>query len=179
MKITISGTAGSGKSTASKMLAKKLNLNYYGIGEIARKTANEKKMSLIEFTKYLESHKSYNKKFNESIKKLNNKNNFVLDSRIGVLFIKNSVNIFLDADLNERARRIFKDKRKLENFKTVDDVKKEIKKRNSLEKKMIYNLYKFDFMDMKHYDLIINTTGMVVKDICNIINRFLKKRKLI
>jgi len=176
MKITISGTAGSGKSTTSRMLAKQLGLKYYGVGEIARQTADARGMSLINFTKYLESHKSYNKKFNESINKLNGEDKFVLDSRIGFFLIKDSVNIFLDADLDVRAERIFNDKRKLESFKTMEDVKKEIRKRNNLEKKMIYEMYKIDFTDVGHYDLVINTDGMIVGDICRIIKKYLKKQ---
>ena len=175
MRITVSGTPGSGKTSASKMLARELNLRYYGLGEMIRKTAVKKGVSLIKFTEYLETHKLYNKKFNDSIKKLNSEDNFVLDSRIGVLLIKDSVNIFLDSDPGIRAERIFRDKRKLESFETIGDVKKEILKRLEIEKKMIYELYKFDFTDPKHYDIAIDTTGMNVRKIYNIAKRYLRK----
>src|SRR3989344_7352731 len=121
MKITISGTPGSGKTVVGKYLAKNLHLRYYGIGELMREFALKHKIDLIELDKLLEKNKKLDKKFNEHIKNLNNKNNFVVDSRIGFLFIKNAVNVFLDADLELRAKRIFKDKRKLEDYKTVGD----------------------------------------------------------
>jgi len=179
MKITISGTPGSGKSVVSRYIAKKLRLKYYGVGELFREYAKKKKLNLIELDKFLEKNKKIDKKFNESIiKRLDNKDNFVLDSRIGFLFIKNAVHVFLDADLNLRAKRIFKDKRKLENYRKAEDVKKEIDKRLRLERKIFKEIYNVDFTDLRHYDLIINTTGMNVKIISDIILRYLNKNDI-
>ena len=103
MKITISGTPGSGKTVVGKYLSKILKLDYYGIGELMRNFADENKLDLNQLIRLLEKNKELDKSFNESIKDLNNKNNFILDSRIGFLFICKSINIFLDADLNLRA----------------------------------------------------------------------------
>lgn len=179
MKITISGTPGSGKSVVGKYLSKKLKLKYYGVGELFREYAAKMKLNMIEMDKFLERNKKLDKKINESItKKLNHKNNFVLDSRIGFLFVKNAVHVFLDADLDLRAKRIFKNKRKLENYKKVGDVKKEINKRLRLERKMFKEIYSVDFTDLRHYDLVINTTGMNVKIISNIISKYLERNNI-
>jgi len=58
MIITISGKAGSGKSTVAKQLAKKLNLKHYSIGDIMRKLAKEKNISLNELSKLAEKDKT-------------------------------------------------------------------------------------------------------------------------
>tara|TARA_Y100000034_G_C6791147_1_gene354231 strand:+ start:256 stop:780 length:525 start_codon:yes stop_codon:yes gene_type:complete len=174
MRITISGTPGSGKSVASKYLSKKLKFKHYGIGDLMRDFAKKKKLGLIELSKMLEKDSTLDKKFNEDIKRLNKENNFILDSRLGFFFIKKGIHIFLDADFGVRAERIFKDKRKLESFKKVDDVKKEIKKRLSLERNRFRKLYKVDFTDLSHYDLVIDTTGMNAKLISEIILKYLK-----
>jgi len=178
MKLTISGTPGSGKSVVSKYLSKKLNLKQYGIGDLMRNFAKKKKLSLIELSKLLEKDDRLDKKFNESIKKLIYKDNFILDSRLGFLFIKKGTHIFLDADFDLRARRIFNDNRTLEHFKKVDEVKKEITNRLIFEKRRFRKLYKIDFTDFRHYDLIINTTGMNVKLISDIILSYLRKNKI-
>ena len=175
MRITISGTPGSGKTVVGKYLSKKLNLKYYGIGELMREFASRHNLDLISLDKLLERNKKLDKKFNEYIKKLNNEDKFIVDSRIGFFFIKNAVNIFLDADLNLRAKRIFNDKRKLENFKKMEDVRKEIDNRLMLERKRFKKLYNVDFTNLNNYDLIINTTGMNVKIISSIIQRYLSK----
>tara|TARA_Y100000034_G_scaffold131779_1_gene193288 strand:- start:604 stop:1140 length:537 start_codon:yes stop_codon:yes gene_type:complete len=178
MRITISGTPGSGKSVVCRFLCKKLNLEYYGSGELIRNFAKRKKLNLIELSNFLEKNKNIDKNFNEDIKKFNTKNNFILDSRLGFLFIKKGINIFLDADLNLRSKRIFKDKRKLESFKDVEEVKNQIKNRLSLERERFKKLYDVDFTNLKHYDLVIDTTGMNVKLISRIILEYLKKNDI-
>jgi len=178
MRITISGTPGSGKSVVSKYLSKKLKLKYYTIGELMRDFAKKKKLDLIELGNLMESNKKLDKKFNESIKKLNKKDNFILDSRLGFFFIKKGIHIFLDADLDLRAKRIFKDKRKLENFKTIRDVKDEINKRFLSERRRFKKLYNLDFTNLKHYNLVINTTRMDVGVIYKIILKYLKKNDI-
>ena len=178
MKITISGTPGSGKSVVAKYLCKNLNLKFYGVGELMRGFAKKKNLNLIELSNLLKENKKLDKSFNENIKKINNKNNFVLDSRLGFLFIKEGINIFLDANLDLRAERIFKDKRKLESFKEVGEVKNEIKSRLSLEKERFKKLYDVDFTNLKHYDLVIDTTGMNVNLISKIVLEYLKKNDI-
>ncbi len=175
MRITISGTPGSGKTVVSKYLAKKLNLNYYSVGDLVRDFAKRNKFDLISLGKFMESDKKLDKNFNEIIKKLNFSDGFILDSRLGFLFIRKSINIYLDADINLRAKRIFKDNRKLENYKTIKEVKNEINKRFLLERKRFRKLYKVDFSDFKHYDLIIDTTNMNTKIISDIILRYLRR----
>ena len=46
MIITISGIAGSGKSTVAKLLAKKLNCKHYSVGDFMRQIAKEKNIPL-------------------------------------------------------------------------------------------------------------------------------------
>ncbi len=53
IRITLSGLAGSGKSTVGKQLAKALKLDFHSIGEISRNKAKEKNMSISEFQNYL------------------------------------------------------------------------------------------------------------------------------
>ena len=49
MIITISGPPGSGKSTLSRLLSVKLGLQLVSMGEIFRKCAEDRCMSLTEF----------------------------------------------------------------------------------------------------------------------------------
>ena len=178
MKITISGTPGSGKSVVAKYICKQLNLKYYGVGELMRDFAKRKGLNLIEMSNLLKKDKRLDKYFNENIKKMNYEDNFVLDSRLGFLFIKKGIHIFLDADLDLRAERIFNDKRKLEMFKKVEEVRDEIKNRLFLEKERFKKLYRVDFTNLKYYNLVINTTGMNVQLISKIILEYLEKNDI-
>ena len=112
MRITISGKAGSGKSTVAKMLSERLNLRHYSIGDLMRAMAKEKKMSLLEFNKIAEKNKSIDFELDNKLKELGKaKDNFVVDGRLTAFFIPNAeARVFLDANDEVRAERILKDK---------------------------------------------------------------------
>ncbi|MFO8015868.1 MAG: AAA family ATPase, partial [Candidatus Woesearchaeota archaeon] len=48
MKITISGKPGSGKSTVARLVAERLGLNHYSLGDMQREVAREKCISMAE-----------------------------------------------------------------------------------------------------------------------------------
>ena len=91
MKITLGGTAGSGKSTAAKLLAKKLGYKHYSMGDFQREIAEEKGISLLELGKLEEKVKSLDEEVDQRQIELGRKeDNFVIDSRLGFHFIPNS-----------------------------------------------------------------------------------------
>ena len=54
MIITIGGLAGSGTTTASEILSKKMGIPYLSAGDIFRQMAAECNMTILEFSKYAE-----------------------------------------------------------------------------------------------------------------------------
>ena len=58
MIITIAGTAGSGKSSVGKLLAKRLNYKHYSMGDLQRNIAEEQGISLLELSKLEEKDRS-------------------------------------------------------------------------------------------------------------------------
>lgn len=69
MKITISGPPGSGKSTLSKMLSAKLGLELVSMGDIFRKLATERCMSLDEFGTLAKCNDEIDRKLDDAQKK--------------------------------------------------------------------------------------------------------------
>jgi len=175
MKITISGLPGSGKTTVTKLLAKKLKLKHYSIGNLMRKIAKKKNINELELNKIAEKQKDIDKKLDDFQKKLANKDNFVLDSRIGFYFIPDSIKIFLKVNLKQGAKRIFKDKRKEESYKTIKQTLKAIKRRmksETIRYKKHYGIK--NFRSKKNYDLVIDTTNLKPDEVVNKIIRFIK-----
>lgn len=175
MIITISGIAGSGKSTVAKLLAKKLNYKHYSIGDFMRDMAKEKNITLLELSKLAEKDKAIDKELDKKQIELGKKqDNFVIDSRLGFHFIKNSKKIFLNVDLNEAAKRILKEKRKHESYKDIQESAEKIKTRIKSENKRYKEYYNIDYQNKTHYDIIIDTTDIkpeeIVKDILKIIS---------
>ena len=160
MIITISGIAGSGKSTVAKLLAKKLNYKHYSVGDFMREIAKERKLTLLELSKEAEEDPSIDKELDKKQIELGKKeDNFVIDSRLGFHFIPNSKKIFLEVQLNEAAKRILKEKRKHEQYKDINESIKKIKTRISSEDKRYNEYYKIDYHDKSNYDLVIDTTN--------------------
>lgn len=167
MIITISGKAGSGKSTVAKLLAKKLNLKHYSMGDLMRQIAKEKNISLLELSNIAESDDTVDKELDKKQIELGKKeDNFIIDGRLTAFFIPNAqLKVFLDCDDDERAKRIFKDDREDEKNTHIDDTIEKIKQRESSERRRYRSYYNVDYYDKKLYDLIIDTTDLSVEEV--------------
>ena len=179
MKITISGKAGSGKSTVAKLLSEELRLNHFSIGDLMRQMAIDKGMSLLELNKKAEKDSSIDFELDNRLRKLGkSKDNFVVDGRLTAFFIPTAdVKVFLDADENIRARRILKHKRQHEKSKDLNETINNIKKRELSEKKRYKKYYGADYCDKKLYNYIVDTTNLTPKQVVKKIIKFVNKVK--
>ena len=176
MIITISGKAGSGKSTTAKELAKKLNLKHYSIGDLMREVAKEKGVSLMELSRQAEKNPSIDQELDKKQIDLRKKDNFVIDGRLTAFFIPNAnLKIFLDCDDQIRAERILKEGRKDENGNNIRELMEKIKQREQSEKKRYKEIYNIDYADKKLYDLIIDTTDISPHEVLKRIMAAIKK----
>ncbi len=178
MRITISGKAGSGKSTVAKLLSEKLKLRHYSIGDLMRVMAKEKGMSLLELNKLAEKDKSIDFELDEKLKELGRaKDNFVVDGRLTAFFIPNAeARVFLDADDKVRAQRILKDRRQQEKSKNLKEAMGKIKKREESEKKRYKKYYKVDYLDKKLYNFVVDTTKFNPNQVVDKIMKFIKQK---
>jgi len=166
MIITISGKAGSGKSTVAKQLAKKLNLKHYSIGDFMRQIAKERNVSLNELSKLAEKDKSIDTALDKKSIDLREENNFVIDGRLTAHFIHYAdLKIFLDCNDKVRAQRIQKDERKDEKSESINELIKKIKQREQSERKRYEKLYKIDYYDENLYNLMIDTTNLSINEV--------------
>lgn len=176
MIITISGVAGSGKSTISKLLAQKLGYKHYSTGDFMRSIAKERNMTLLELSKLAENDRSIDLELDKRQKELGKKeDDFVIDARLGWYFIPHSFKIFLDVDINAAAKRIFKDQRVHESYKDIKESIEKIKARINSEEKRYKEYYNIDYRDKSHYDLVINTTKTVADEVAELISKKVKK----
>ena len=175
MIITISGTPGSGKSTVAKLLAKKLNFKHYSSGEFMRDMAEEKNMGLLNLIRLAEKDRSIDEEIDQrQIGLGRTKDNFVIDSRLGFHFIPKSKKIFIDADFEERAKRIFCDTIRKEHNVNLKSTKQNIRIREISEKKRYKKYYELDPYKKSNYDLVIDSTNKTSEQVVEEIIKFLK-----
>ncbi|MBI5065562.1 cytidylate kinase family protein [Candidatus Woesearchaeota archaeon] len=178
MKITISGDVGSGKSSVAKLIAEKYKLKHYSAGDFARKLAKKKRITILELSKKAEQDKEIDKEIDASSKELANKDNFILDGRMGFFFIPNSTKIFLKTKPEIAAKRIFKQKRKEEKEDvSLKETIKAVKRRSSSERKRYEKYYNLDYTNKKHYDLVIDTGNKTIKETLEEIVKYFKEHK--
>ncbi len=161
MIITISGDAGSGKSTVAELVAKKLKFRHYSVGDFMRQIAKKRKMTLLQVSRLAETDTTIDEELDDMQTGLGKtEDHFVLDSRLGWHFIPKSFKVFLKVDMKEAARRIFNDsKRKgVEENRTEQAAAENIRKRKASELKRYSEYYKINPYGEKNYDLIIDTT---------------------
>jgi len=178
MIITISGKAGSGKSTVARLLSAELKLRRYSIGDLMRQMASERRLGLLELNKLAEKDKSVDFELDNRLKELGKaKGNFVIDGRLTAFFIPHAdLRIFLDANEKVRARRILNDRRQHEKNKSLRESISNIKKREASEKKRYKKYYGVDYMDKKLYTNVVNTTKLTPIQVVKKIMGFVRQK---
>jgi cytidylate kinase len=164
VRITINGIPGSGKSTVAKLIAKKLKLKYYGMGQMRREIAKEKGMTIAELNKIGEKEAWTDNAVDDFQKKLTGKDNFIADGRLSWYFIPNSVKVFLKVKPEIGAERIFNEKRQEERYKNVREEMKSLRERLNSDVKRYRKYYGIkNIYALKNYDIVIDTSYLTIK----------------
>jgi len=173
MIITIGGSVASGKTTLAKKISEKFNIRHISAGIVMREMAEEKGMSLLEFSKYAEKHPEIDKKIDERQKELSKDGGCIVEGRLSAYFIDSGLKVWLTAPIEVRARRVMQ----RDNFKNINEAVEKIKQRESSEKKRYMQFYNIDLDDLKIYDLIINTEKWDVLGVTEIVSCAVNKIK--
>jgi cytidylate kinase len=176
MIITVQGQAGSGKSSISKLLAKRLRYKHYSIGDLRRKIAKEHGITINQLNKLGETEDWTDREPDRMQEKLGKtQDNFVIDGRTSFHFIPHSFKVYLKADLKVRAKRVFHDERKSEGYMTMKDAEKALVEREKSDTSRYMKYYGIDPSDTGNYDLVIDTTRLTKKQVVDRIVKAMKK----
>ena len=174
MIITFGGRAGSGTSSAGRTLAKKLSYRFYSAGDIRRKLARDKGITLVELNVQAKTDSSSDKLVDDEMKKMNEKeDNLVIDAWVGFYFFPDSIKLFLDADIKVRAERLLERKNFEEHPNNVNEAVGIIKEREAGDEVRFEKLYGIDIFDPNNFDLVLDTTGNSVDQTVDQVYRFI------
>jgi cytidylate kinase len=163
--ITLSGKPGSGKSSTADKVAELLGYTRHSSGDMVRKILAKNKMTLEEYNSKAETDHNLDTQIDEELRKLREKNDIVVDSRLGFYWIPESFKVYLDLDLDVATARIFKDVVTNSSRSSVgtsstslNEVSRQVRERMLNEQNRFRKLYGVDPYLKSHFDLIVDTS---------------------
>lgn len=168
LKISISGPAGSGKSSIIKGIVEQYWYQTADVGQVFRARAVTKGLTIAEYDKFIEKNPQEDEKMEKDFRNivLSSDKNIIVSRRMGFYALPKMFTIRLDVSPEEGAKRIFNQHRDKDekNYKTREEtMEANTNRMNRLQKRLI-DVYWVDFTDITNYDKIINTNGMSIQD---------------
>lgn len=169
--ICISGNIAVGKSEVAKILAEKLGFTLYKASESFRACARNLNMSLVAFNDYVKQNPDIDLSIEEHTKEVaNTSHNIVIDARLGFYVAPKSFKVYMKADIDEAAKRLYKassSRGKEESYSSCEEAKHAIEHREKSERERYMKLYKVDIHDLDSYDFVIDTTNLTQQEVAN------------
>ena len=157
MQITVSGLPGSGTTTLSRLLSEYYELELVSSGEIFRRMAKERGMSLSEFGAMAEKNPSIDLDIDKNQKSIiHTRDNIILESRLAGQMaqgVPNVLKIWIKAPLLTRVRRI---QRREKSISFDEELEKTVEREKS-EALRYKNYYGIDITDLSIYDIVIDS----------------------
>lgn len=170
MIITIGGLAGSGTTTAAKILSENLNIPFVSAGDIFRQMAAEKGMDVLEFSKLAENDINIDTEIDHRQSEMAKKSkDLIVEGRLSAYFVDADVKVWMIAPFDVRSERISQ-----RESKPVETVKKEIRIREDSEALRYKEIHDIDINNLDVYDLILNTSSFQANSVAEIIAKVTK-----
>lgn len=176
--ITISGPAGAGKSYCASKLAEIYGIPHYSIGQLFRKMAIERNLTVEELSKLAEKDPSIDRELDKKTMELAKDGGCIIEGRLVSFFSKSHpsrLSFYLNAPFEERIKRIAS-----REGISLDEAERRTKMRELSEKNRYKYLYNIDIDDLSVYDFVINTAKWNKEEIIlllkQIIDLYLKLR---
>lgn len=170
MRITISGTPGSGTTTISRSIAERFGLAHINAGGRFRQWAERRGITIDELNRQAEADERLDREFHEYVTDLaDDHERLLFESRYSSRDLNDiDVRVWFDAPIEVRSRRIAD-----RNDCSVAQAKQTIQERERSVRKRSREYYGIDIDDRSIYDLCINTGLWNVEDSIEILAKSL------
>ncbi|MDM7940455.1 MAG: AAA family ATPase [Methanothrix sp.] len=152
MIITISGAPGTGTSTLARSLAAELGLRWVNSGDLFRKIASERNLSVKDMNRLAEKGPEIDYLIDDAQKTLAKDGSGIFEGRLSGHLLSADLKVLLKTDLRTRAERISKRESKL-----LEDAMQETRIREESEARRYKMYYNIDINDFSDYDLVVDT----------------------
>lgn len=169
--VTIGGPPGSGKSTAGRLVAERLRLEFRSAGEVFRAEGRRRGMDVEAFGRYAEAHPEVDRELDDAMQALATPGR-LLEGRIqGALCRRNGVPVHyvvVTASEDERVRRVAQ-----RDGQTAAQARLRIQEREASERDRYRRLYGID-LDREAPDLTVDSTTRAAREVADAIARFVR-----
>ncbi|MBE1488980.1 AAA family ATPase [Plantactinospora soyae] len=158
--IVLNGDLGSGKSTVSHELAKRLGVRRVSVGDLYREMAQQRKMTALQLNLHAELDQAvdgYVDQLQQDI--ADSGEQLIVDSRLAWHFFKNALKIHMITEPTEAARRVLaRPSGPAESYSSVEEARAKLHERSESERSRFLVRYGVDKAKLRNYDLICDTT---------------------
>jgi cytidylate kinase len=177
LTIVISGPPGSGSTSTSLTLAKKLGLKCFSPGDLFKSYSKQRENRALDIWNVYGMKKQFHYDLDEYQKEKAKKGNIVICGKLSILILKDIADfkVWIESPLQVRAKRIAK-REDISMIKAIDLVKK----REEIERRTWKRIYDFDYFDSKNLaDLVIDNSNKSVEEVVKEITESMKNKGLI
>lgn len=158
MLLTISGLPGSGTTTISRLLSEYYSVDIISSGEIFRRLARERGMSLSEFGVMAEADPAIDLEIDQNQKEIaHSYDDIILESRLAGHMaegVPNVIKVCIKAPRLLRVKRI----QKREKVTSFDEVLEKTVEREKSENLRYKKYYEIDIDDLSIYDIVVDSS---------------------
>jgi cytidylate kinase len=164
MLITVSGAPGTGTTTLSRGLSSELGIKWVNSGELFRKIANEKNVSVKDLNRLAERGPEIDYLIDDAQKVLAKDGVGIFEGRLSGHILKADLSVALKTDLRVRAERIASRESKL-----IEDSLAETRSREESEARRYKKYYNIDIANLSIYDVVVDTGKFDERGTLNIV----------
>ncbi|MGA3022346.1 MAG: (d)CMP kinase [Thermoplasmata archaeon] len=172
--VTVGGPPGSGKSTAGRLVAGSLGLEFRSAGELFRAEARRRGMDLAEFGRYAATHPEVDRDLDRSMQALARPGR-LLDGRIqGALCRRaglRAYDIAVTAREDVRVRRVADRDRQ-----SLEEARVQVREREASERDRYRRFYGID-LDQERADLVVDSSDRPPLEVADAILAFVRERE--
>jgi predicted cytidylate kinase len=165
--IVLNGDLGSGKSTVSIELARRLGLRRVSVGDLYREMAQQREMTALQLNLHAELDQAvdgYVDQLQQDI--ANSGEQLIVDSRLAWHFFSNALKVHLITEPTEAARRVLaRPSGPAESYSSLEEARTKLRERSESERGRFILRYGVDKAKLRNYDLICDTTRASAQEV--------------
>lgn len=168
--ITISGSIGSGKTSAANRVAELLGYQRFSAGNVMRKMAADRGVTLGELTAEAVHNPAIDTEIDNALRAAGEGAKLVIDSRLGFHFIPDSFKVHIHLPQSVAVERIWQDTqsnpdRAVEHTQSRTDLAEAIAFRTNAERRRYEELYGVTVDNPDQFDLCISSEILNLKQV--------------